>query len=123
MDRNFYIKKVQNLTNEPNDFQYLTFAVSIAQIDNNVADNIRNASFVGWEDGMTIDETFYNENVSSDNKPTWTDVNAVISELKTAYANKETAQQAQADLKASAKAKLVAGTPLTEEEANILVGV
>ena len=28
-----------------------------------------------------------------------------------------------ADLKASAKAKLIAGEPLTEEEANILVGV
>lgn len=33
----------------------------------------------------------------------------------------ETARQAQADLKASAKAKLVAGTPLTEEEANTIV--
>ena len=32
-------------------------------------------------------------------------------------------QQAQIDLKASAKAKLVAGEKLTEEEANILVGV
>lgn len=33
----------------------------------------------------------------------------------------ETARQAQADLKASAKAKLVAGTALTEEEANTIV--
>ena len=32
-----------------------------------------------------------------------------------------TARQAHADLKASAKAKLVAGTPLTEEEANTIV--
>ena len=31
--------------------------------------------------------------------------------------------QAKEDLKASAKAKLVAGEQLTEEEANILVGV
>ena len=30
-------------------------------------------------------------------------------------------QQAKADLKASAKAKLVAGTPLTEEEADTIV--
>tara|TARA_R100000388_G_scaffold91686_1_gene73933 strand:- start:649 stop:882 length:234 start_codon:yes stop_codon:yes gene_type:complete len=33
------------------------------------------------------------------------------------------AVQANKDLKASAKAKLVAGEKLTEEEANILVGV
>ena len=33
----------------------------------------------------------------------------------------ETAKQTQQDLKASAKAKLVAGTPLTEEEANTIV--
>ena len=32
-------------------------------------------------------------------------------------------KQAQIDLKASAKAKLIAGEKLTEEEANILVGV
>jgi len=38
---------------------------------------------------------------------------------KTEIAN---AEQAKADLKASAKAKLVAGTPLTEEEANVMIG-
>ena len=32
-------------------------------------------------------------------------------------------EQAKSDLKASAKAKLIAGEKLTEEEANILVGV
>ena len=35
----------------------------------------------------------------------------------------ETARQEKADLKASAKAKLIAGEKLTEEEANVLVGV
>ncbi len=35
----------------------------------------------------------------------------------------ETARQEKADLKASAKAKLIAGEALTEEEANVLVGV
>ena len=35
----------------------------------------------------------------------------------------ETARQEKADLKASAKAKLIAGEKLTEEEANIIVGV
>ena len=33
----------------------------------------------------------------------------------------ETAKQEKADLKASAKAKLIAGEPLTEEEANTIV--
>ena len=33
----------------------------------------------------------------------------------------ETAKQALADLKASAKAKLIAGEPLTEDEANTIV--
>jgi hypothetical protein len=36
-------------------------------------------------------------------------------------AEREAAAQALADLKASARAKLVAGTPLTEEEAATLV--
>ena len=35
----------------------------------------------------------------------------------------ENARKAQADLKASAKAKLIAGEPLTEDEANVIVGV
>ena len=35
----------------------------------------------------------------------------------------ETTRQAKIDLKASAKAKLIAGEALTEDEANILTGV
>jgi len=46
------------------------------------------------------------------------DIEAKITELDNAD---ETAKQAKIDLKASAKAKLVAGTPLTEEEANTIV--
>ena len=46
------------------------------------------------------------------------DIQVKISEMETAEAN---AKQAQIDLKASAKAKLVAGEPLTEAEANTLV--
>ena len=38
-------------------------------------------------------------------------------------AQKAADAQAKEDLKASAKAKLVAGEKLTEEEANVLVGV
>jgi len=47
------------------------------------------------------------------------DINAKIAEMPT----EEEEQQAKADLKASAKAKLIAGEALTEDEANILIGV
>ena len=46
------------------------------------------------------------------------DINAKASELKTAEDN---AIQAQIDLKASAKAKLISGEALTEDEANTIV--
>ena len=48
------------------------------------------------------------------------DIQARISEAETAIANEA---QSKIDLKASAKAKLIAGEAMTEEEANILVGV
>tara|TARA_Y100001935_G_C17117228_1_gene413832 strand:+ start:329 stop:607 length:279 start_codon:yes stop_codon:yes gene_type:complete len=37
-------------------------------------------------------------------------------------ATKQAEQQAKADLKASAKTKLMAGEPLTEEEADVMMG-
>ena len=46
------------------------------------------------------------------------DIEAKITELDNADA---TAEQSKIDLKASAKAKLIAGEPLTEEEANTIV--
>ena len=46
--------------------------------------------------------------------PSEADVNAKIQEIKDAEANAE-------NLKASAKAKLISGEPLTEEEANTIV--
>ena len=45
-------------------------------------------------------------------------VNSKIAEMETAKANEE---QAKADLKASAKAKLISGEKLTEDEANTIV--
>ena len=48
------------------------------------------------------------------------DIEAKIIEIDTAEANEKKAKE---DLKASAKAKLIAGEKLTEEEANVLVGV
>jgi hypothetical protein len=47
------------------------------------------------------------------------DIEAKIAEMPT----EEEKATAKANLKASAKAKLIAGEKLTEEEANILVGV
>ena len=48
------------------------------------------------------------------------DIEAKLVELQ---AEEDAKVQAKIDLKASAKAKLIAGEKLTEEEANILVGV
>tara|TARA_E500000081_G_C6007392_1_gene294117 strand:- start:123 stop:392 length:270 start_codon:yes stop_codon:yes gene_type:complete len=48
------------------------------------------------------------------------DIQAKIPEAEQAIADEA---QSKIDLKASAKAKLIAGEAMTEEEANILVGV
>jgi len=50
----------------------------------------------------------------------WDSINAKITELDQAD---KTAETNRVNLKASAKAKLVAGEKLTEDEANVLVGV
>ena len=47
------------------------------------------------------------------------DIKSKITEMETAEAADK---QAQIDLKASAKTKLMAGEPLTEEEANVMLG-
>ena len=49
-----------------------------------------------------------------------TDIQARIPEAEQAIADEA---QSKIDLKASAKAKLIAGEAMTEEEANVLVGV
>jgi len=46
------------------------------------------------------------------------DIEAKLAEMQTAWDNEK---QAQVDLKASAKAKLIAGEALTEEEADTIV--
>lgn len=50
----------------------------------------------------------------------WDAVNTKATELQTAENNKE---QTKADLKASAKTKLMNGEALTEDEANVMVGL
>ena len=66
------------------------------------------------EDSMQI-INWSDDNIS---QPTDAEVKSKITEMETAEANEATAK---ANLKASAKAKLVAGEPLTEEEANTIV--
>tara|TARA_R110002050_G_scaffold239451_1_gene375617 strand:- start:72 stop:353 length:282 start_codon:yes stop_codon:yes gene_type:complete len=72
----------------------------------------------GWKKEWTGSHRESYENIivhdSSITKPTEAEVNAKIQELKDA-------ETETTNLKASAKAKLIAGQPLTEEEANTIV--
>ena len=47
----------------------------------------------------------------------------IVAEYNRLKAAKKDEEKAQADLKASAKAKLIAGEKLTEDEANVMVGL
>ena len=69
----------------------------------------------GW---INIEEDFNNIQGKDDFDFTWTDVQTKATELETADTNEATSK---ATLKASAKAKLIAGEPLTEDEANTIV--
>jgi hypothetical protein len=50
------------------------------------------------------------------------DMSAVNTKLNEMIAEAEANKQAKADLKASAKAKLMSGEALTEDEANVMIG-
>jgi len=68
----------------------------------------------------TNDGTFVVQDINDNNISIDIDaVNTKATELQTAYDNEV---QAKADLKASAKAKLMAGEALTEDEANVMIG-
>tara|TARA_R100000231_G_scaffold138429_1_gene116770 strand:+ start:1262 stop:1564 length:303 start_codon:yes stop_codon:yes gene_type:complete len=54
-------------------------------------------------------------------EPTDTQLDALESEANTVKTDMENAPNVRAELKASAKAKLIAGEALTEEEANTIV--
>lgn len=75
-----------------------------------------NPNWSGIVTGNTEDELVIDWNGQAEISKS--DIQAKITEMETAEANEA---QAKIDLKASAKAKLVAGTPLTEEEANTIV--
>ena len=67
----------------------------------------------------TNDGTFVVQDINDNNISIDIDaVNTKATELQTAHDNEV---QAEEDLKASARAKLIAGEPLTEEEADTIV--
>ena len=77
------------------------------------------------KDGTFINGLNEEEKMFSGTPPTWEEIQAKVSELdasdKIANDVAEKNRQAKEDLKASAKAKLIAGEPLTEEEADTIV--
>ena len=75
-----------------------------------------NPNFRGSITGNTEEEFIINWN--GEEEISVADIKAKITEMETAEANEK---QAKIDLKASAKAKLIAGEPLTEEEADTIV--
>jgi hypothetical protein len=75
-----------------------------------------NPSWSGSVSGNTEDELVIDWNGEAEISVA--DIQAKVSEMETAEANDA---QAKEDVKASAKAKLIAGEPLTEEEADTIV--
>ena len=90
-----------------------TIADAIKSIDPNAVINVNQPTLNSNVSEASIE---WLENTTPINND---DIQAKLDELRTAEANEE---QAKADLKASAKAKLVAGEALTEEEANVMIG-
>ena len=66
-----------------------------------------------WVDGVILDMTAEEQ----------TQFDADVTRTTQIETDLETAEENKATLKASAKAKLIAGEELTEDEANILTGV
>ena len=91
-----------------------TIADAIKSINPNAVINVNQPTLNSNVSEATIE---WLENTTPINND---DIQFKLNELRTAETNEE---QAKADLKTSAKAKLIAGEALTEEEANILVGV
>ena len=70
-------------------------------------------NFIGYTGNPPSNETEYNavkDELFSANAPTWSEIESAISNLPE-----------DKNLKASAKAKLIAGEALTEDEANTIV--
>ena len=78
-------------------------------------DNTLRYSYIGF---CKTEEDFNNITGVDNFNFTWADVQAKATELETADTNAKTEKD---NLKASAKAKLIAGEPLTEAEADTIV--
>ena len=76
-----------------------------------------NPNFKGSITGNTEEEFIIDWN--GEEEISVADIKAKITEMETAEAADK---QAKEDLKASAKTKLMAGEPLTEEEADVMIG-
>tara|TARA_E500000318_G_C3400152_1_gene149521 strand:+ start:255 stop:554 length:300 start_codon:yes stop_codon:yes gene_type:complete len=72
------------------------------------------AEYDAIKDGTFLNGLNEEEKMFSGTPPTWEEIQAKVSEL-------DAEDQAKIDLKTSAKAKLIAGEPLTEEEADTIV--
>ena len=75
-----------------------------------------NSNWIGTVSGNTEDELVIDWNGQAEISKS--DIQAKISDMETAEANAKTEKD---NLKASAKAKLIAGEALTEEEADTIV--
>ena len=89
------------MTDKPNNFQKRVFAIK--ELYPQVKSNTSTEAFDENSNIVEVDETAI--------------ANKIV-EMDTA---READEQAKTDLKASAKAKLIAGEALTEEEANTIV--
>ena len=78
-------------------------------------DNTLRYSYIGF---CKTEEDFNNITGVDNFNFTWADVQAKATELETADTNEKTEKD---NLKASAKANLIAGEPLTEAEADVIV--
>jgi hypothetical protein len=94
------------------DIDYISKAINVLAV---AQSNTLRWSYAG---NCKTEKDFNNINGVDNFEFTWADVQAKATELETADTEKETART---NLKDSAKAKLIAGEPLTEEEADTIV--
>lgn len=94
------------------DIDYISKAINVLAV--------AQSNTLRWSYGGSCktEEDFNNIDGVDNFNFTWTDVQAKATELETTDNEEETART---NLKASAKAKLIAGEALTEDEANTIV--
>ena len=96
----FIIKDLRNIKDAVNAIKTINPSYSSVVVSGNTEDEL----VIDWQGNAEISVA---------------DIKAKITEMETAETNEATAKE---DLKASAKTKLIAGEPLTEEEANVMIG-